>query len=57
MQHNKERGRAPYTKYGKAPFLYSDQYQNWRNAVRSGKDAETRHWAAEHAKRFRPIWR
>lgn len=48
------KGRSPYAKYNKAPYQYSDAYQNWRNSVRAGKDRDAMHWAAEHAKRFGP---
>lgn len=54
MQSRKEKGRAPYTKYGKAPFQYSDSYQNWRVAAIAGKEADRAHWAREHSKRFGP---
>lgn len=54
MQIKRQNGRSPYAKYGKAPFQYSDVYQNWRVAAVSGKEHDRAHWAREHAKRFAP---
>lgn len=55
MQSRKEKGRAPYTKYGKAPFQYSDSYQNWRVAAIAGREQDRAHWAHQHNKRFGPL--
>jgi len=32
MSHSKRDPKSPYARYGKRPYLYSDQYQSWRAA-------------------------
>jgi hypothetical protein len=48
----KMRAAAPYTKYGKAPYRYSDVYQNWRAAILSGATAEASRLGVAHTRRF-----
>lgn len=50
----KREPRSPYARYNKRPFLYSDAYHNWREAVRSpnSDDAERQLLSDKHSKIF-----
>lgn len=45
---------APYTKYAKRPFRYSEEYRRWRFAVGSGNADKIDEASADHAKKFGP---
>lgn len=36
-------GTPPYTSKKKAPFIYSQNYQRWRSAIKDGKHGEAVH--------------
>lgn len=59
----RKKGKSPYKKYAKAPFLYSAAHQHWKKAVKEQRSgAEIRRLAEEHtaycikALGFRPTW-
>lgn len=55
--HSARRGNAPapYTKFKKAPFLYSALYQQWYAAMNPLK-TPNRHLAAELARKHSRQW-
>jgi hypothetical protein len=45
--------KSPYQKYGKAPTLYSPEYQRWFAAVKKNDDRATREAHTDWMRRFR----
>ena len=45
---------SPYTKYGKAPHRYSQQYYAWRSAMLRGDEHSARQLGFEHSRIFGP---
>lgn len=46
------KGKSPYVKYNKAPFIYSPTYENWKRAVMRGDNRAARQYSAEHRRQF-----
>lgn len=52
----KKKGKSPYKKHGKAPYLYSDTLRSWQRAIKKGDDSAARYYAEEHRKKFMPTF-
>lgn len=50
----KKSSRAPYTKYAKIPYQYSEPYQQWKAALLKGDKAEIARQAARHNRLYMP---
>ena len=49
---------APYTKYGKSPYIYSQAYRDWKRAVLNNRSPNSsskkaREWKVEDRNEFR----
>lgn len=48
----KKSGKAPYTKYNKAPYIYSEPYQQWKAAALRNDKAQMNIQAQRHNRMF-----
>ncbi len=54
MQPNKTatKGKSPYVKYGKSPYRYSDELNNWTAAIKRGDKAAANRYDTAWRKKF-----
>jgi hypothetical protein len=52
MTQANSKGKSPYRRHNKRPYRYSDLYQRWRAAVRSGDASEAAKITRAHKHRF-----
>lgn len=52
MTQAKAKGKSPYKRHAKRPYRYSDLYQRWRAAMRSGDADAAAQISRAHKRRF-----
>jgi hypothetical protein len=52
MTQANSKGKSPYRRHNKRPYRYSDLYQRWRAAARSGDADEAARVSKAHKRRF-----
>lgn len=51
-QQTKPKGKSPYVRYGKSPYRYSDELNNWTAAIKRGDKAAANRYDTAWRKKF-----